>query len=266
MSNVFTRSAMHVAHLLCLLGPMLVASPITRAGDLLTTTEILLEEQGTKAYVLGYYFGADPHSPLSFTSFVDPSGNSFSYATVPGSTYLGQSLSLAGSGTLDQNGNYDVSATLDFGGKILQIIGKEKESADGHTVQSDDNTSFGGKKTGDTHYLGTIKQPNNTSDITEGWMTDENSDHISKSDFGGTDKLNKDGDWEFTIVPKFANQASPPPSIFSTGFTPVNGGAGDFTVTISPVPEPPAVTMLLLGVLILAFCRKRVTSGLTLTS
>jgi hypothetical protein len=266
--NAISRTSKASLCSLCLLCSTLVAPSIAQAGDLFITTEVLLEEQGTNAEVLGFLFGADSTSSLSFTSFVDPSGNSFSYSTVAGSHYLGQRISLTGSGTIDASGNYDVTASLDLGGTLLQIAGKETVSPDGHIVTSEKDETNKDVKTGDTHYKGEIGQPNDTSKIVEGWQTDAKGEHVSKSDFGGTDKYDKTtDDWVFTIVPNDLQQQNPPPFVFSFGFSPAGGGDGTFTATISTVPEPPTITLSLLSTLVLlTYFRLRQAPRQTLTS
>jgi hypothetical protein len=182
-------------------------SSVARADLLSITTEVLFEEQGTTALSLGSVFGADATSPISFTSFVDPSGTSFSYATVPGSMYLGQSLTITGSGTLN-TGNYHVSASINLGGIVLDILGEEQviPIVDEKSVEiiSDKDEMKKGKKTGDTH-----------SDIVETGLGGDNpmsagKGHRTKADgteedgtgWKGKDKWNKKTEeWDWTIFP-----------------------------------------------------------------
>lgn len=256
MFLILARPTKPLLSIAFLFGTIVAGSAVARADLLTTTTELLFEEQGTSAIVLGSTFGADPRSPLSFTSFIDPSGSSFSYATISGSTYLGQSLTISGSGMLDA-GNYDVSASINLGGAILQILGKEtvKENPDGSvTITSDKDKIEDGKKTGDTHTETRLTglggdDPKSHAD---GHLTEPDGTTTPDSDFSADDTWNKKTKkWEWDG--HFDVMGGPVPDVFSSGFTPAEGGAGTFT-TIITAPEPSTLKLFLPGLLILLVC------------
>jgi hypothetical protein len=240
-------------------------------ADLLTTTEIMIEHQATSALVLGSMFGPDPSSPLSFLSFVAPSGDSFSFATVAGTTYLGQDLALSGSGAVDSTGSYDVLTNIKLGLAELQIFGKEvrKENEDG-TVEftSDtDDTDKDGKKTGDSHSVLTITPDSSGRHTSKfvGYLTDKDGKKIPKSDLRGADRWNtKTKEWDILTSPDFPGEPGSPPVIASQGLSPEDGGPGTFTTTISAVPEPSALILAVTGAplgLVYAWWRQRAPRG-----
>jgi hypothetical protein len=61
-------------------------------------TEIMMETEGAEMTFIGRYFGPDNTSPLSFTSNQDIADQSFSFSLNPGTTYLGQSMTLRATG------------------------------------------------------------------------------------------------------------------------------------------------------------------------
>jgi hypothetical protein len=248
----------------------LVAGQDGRA-DLLTATEMMIEHQATSALVLGAMFGPDQSSPLSFQSFVAPSGDSFSFATVAGMTYLGQDLAMSGSGAVDSTGSYDVLTNIKFGLAELQIFGKEvrKENPDGSIefTSDDDITDRDGKKTGDFHAVYTIVRDDTGRHTSKrvGYLTDKDGKKIPNSDFAGVDRWNtKTKEWDLLTSPDFPGEPGSPPVIASLGLSPEDGGPGTFTTTISAVPEPSALTLAVTGAplgLVYAWWRRRAPRG-----
>lgn len=71
------------------------AVPAARADVVIETTEMLAQIQGSDTVFMGRYFGSDPSSPILFNAQADFANRTITYSTVPGSTYLGQPLSLS---------------------------------------------------------------------------------------------------------------------------------------------------------------------------
>jgi len=220
-----------------------------KAGSIDLTTEVMIEEQSTDAYFLGGFFGVDPDSLLAFTSFVDPSTASFTYSTVLGTMFLGQSLTLTGSGTVDGSGNYDVAANGDLGGFLFQILGKEKiiDNGDGTTtvISDDDVNDAEGNKISDKHFMETVTD---TTSSGVAWLTNADGSEKTGSRRNFKDEL-VDGEWKTTILPDPSLGSSPSPIVVSSGYSPPGGGAGSFTTSIMTT-EPSQFSLLLIG----AFC------------
>jgi hypothetical protein len=74
-----------------------VASPISTT----TLTHLMIESEAVDADGLVLLFGPDFASHIVFSSLVDPLAMSYSYTSVPGSTYEGLSLTLSATGIFD---------------------------------------------------------------------------------------------------------------------------------------------------------------------
>jgi hypothetical protein len=249
MRNSAIISAKPSLGVLFLLGLIVTVQPRSRADLVLTATEVMIEETTVNVSALGFFFGVDPTSPLSFTTFVAPSGLSYSYSAVPGTTYLGQNLSLAGTGTLVASGSYHVMTAGKLGDVIWSSDGFENvtNNPDGTTTIKSDSEieDEKGKATGDYHYE--IKEDGNKSSGTGYYTALGTGQKVPKSDVDIKDTYNeKTGEWDCTITPHFIQQDQPPPVVNSVGLTPAIGGDGTFTAVVTSVPEPSPFGMLLL--------------------
>jgi hypothetical protein len=101
---------------------LILALP-AQAGPLSAITEVtetMMEVQGAEASLIGRLFGSDPKSPLSFTSSMDFTNYTFSFSLNPGSTYLGNSITLSGSGSGNATtGVFTWSTTGSLAGTLL---------------------------------------------------------------------------------------------------------------------------------------------------
>ena len=224
---------------------------LVRAGSVDPPTELMMADQEANTLILGFLFGADPHSPLNFTSNVDSTGLAFSYSLNPGSTYLGQPISLNSSGSSDSTGtNWTLSAQGMLGSTAWSTTGTATITLQGNGFKIGGTYKFGSNG-GDFH-LQSLSTANGSS--TDSGFFTKNGQQVPSSGFASTDKL-VDGDWKLTTsIP------IPPGlgiTIESTGFSPPNGGTGSFTTTV--VPEPSSLTLLLIGscgVLGCRWCRR----------
>jgi hypothetical protein len=230
---------------------LLTVVPAAVGGDVTLATEAMLEDQSALVGLLAYNFGPDPSSPLIFTSNVDASTSAFSYKSTSASpTYLGQSVSIVGSGTLDSSGNYMLSGSIMLGSTSYTTTGTVAVStlADGSTqfVEDVNILAFPPANANDVHIV-SVWLFGKSVDF--GWFT-LNKVKIAGSDFVSTDRLLPNGDEEYDLLPIF-----PPPTktpmIVTTGNQPPTGGMGSFTsTTFAAVPEPASITMAALGGLI----------------
>lgn len=104
---------------------MLLLSASGRANELsfLEATEVMLHAQAADVHVLPRLFGVDL-TPLFYSNSIDATSHAFSYATVPGTSYLGMPLSLSSSGTRD-----DVTNTWQW--SSMASLGAESWTAAG---------------------------------------------------------------------------------------------------------------------------------------
>lgn len=78
--------------------------------------EVLMFQQSQDLTYIASHFGTDPTASLNFTTHVDPAGQNFTFSLNPGSTYLGQPITLTTSGRLVQNAYWAVTMSGTFGG------------------------------------------------------------------------------------------------------------------------------------------------------
>lgn len=90
--------------------------PANAASAFAIANEIMMYEQSQDLSYIADRFGVDPASPLSFTTYVDPAGHSFTYSLKSGSTYQGRPIVLTVSGALTPERYWDVSSSGSYGG------------------------------------------------------------------------------------------------------------------------------------------------------
>jgi hypothetical protein len=102
-----------------------VNAPVVKAGELADeAAETFMETEGANATFLARIFGPDSHTTISLTSVVDETAKSFSYQSAPGSTYLGQSLMLSGSGAFNSmSGSWDLTISGQLGSQAWSGTG-----------------------------------------------------------------------------------------------------------------------------------------------
>jgi len=227
--------------------------PPAAAGPLLTVdalTELMINNQEANAELIaGILFGPDSGSPLHFTSNVDPVSSTFSYLLDSGTLYLGLSMTLSGLGAYDSGtGDFTVASSGTLGSKSWTTSGSGvvTSTVTGFSFNYDIDLFDPPEKKGDVH--GEVDRDLDTGKSTsKGWLTDKDKKKVPGSDTADTDTYNKiTGEWEIDQKPAGGGGKY---KIHSTGFSPVNGGAGNFTTTISAVPEPYTFSVVGLGVL-----------------
>jgi hypothetical protein len=207
-------------------------------------TEYLMESQGEDAVFVKTMFGTDPHSPLHFSSFVDPTAMTFSFSLVPGSTYKGLSMTLTGSGAFDSSSNtWIISSSGMLGSTSWSTLGTDVITSDTMTDQGEksnrDRIDEHGNKIGDIHDIVFIDKENPIRDFGTAILTDKDGKEIGKP-FPIRTIRRRTGAWNWEAD-------GPDFTVTSVGFTGPDGGTRSFTTTIAPVPEPSTLTLLTLG-------------------
>jgi hypothetical protein len=141
------------AALFATLGMSVVAAPLkTSMATLLSVvqlTELMIEEEGGDVSALGLLFG--PGGSIGFSSTVDTAGMSFSFSSTPGASYLGQPLSLNGTGIYNPVINIlGVSSTGTLGPTAFSTSGSASLTFSGGTAIGTEAADF---------LLGGIKSP-----------------------------------------------------------------------------------------------------------
>jgi hypothetical protein len=226
------------------------------AIDPVTLTQLMIEDEAQDSILLGSAFGVDPTSPIRFTSNVDVAGATFSYASVPNSLYLGQSVSINGTG-----GSFNpITDTLSISSTI--VLGAATISADGSIsviLVANPKTDFYKRNFPKTPVPGgdaydqecdSLTFPSGRSLATCQYTT--LAGKVFGAPFTEADKYDaKTGAWNVSeSAPHFAV------AITSEGVSPPIGGTGTFTTTIS-APEPATLPLLLSGLMVLPWARRR---------
>jgi hypothetical protein len=226
-------------------------------------SEVMMDLQSTEAQLDAAMLGVSPSSPqsLSGATSMDPSTGSFSFTLNPGSTYLGQSISDSVQGQFNSaTGSYNYTATgasaLGFKwsetGSIIPVaidlgVGEPewqlKSYGAVYTLLSYPPKYIYGQ-TDQVIILG----PGLTSpalSLRSSSLFDPMGNNLGISI--GTDQFNPlTGRYQFQDL--FQRAPKAPYRLLSfgdttTGTTPITGGAGTYTTTISSVPEPSSWVM-----------------------
>ena len=215
------------------------------AGALLVHT--MMEQQGEELLMLGIRSGPDGGSPLNFSSTVDDAALTYSFTLDSGSTYLGQSITLTGSGVFDSVNNiYDWSASGSLGAFNWTSVGTLVWSGQGPDPNGQSSTNqydSDGNKISDMHDFGTVDLGNGLSTvmIQATFADGSNNGQPSKE---GDAYDDDDGKMKYNI------DSSQFGFIVSTvGQSPPGGGIGSSTAFITSVPEPHPFVLISAGMI-----------------
>ncbi len=222
-------------------------SPLGIAGSFLSPaqlmTEVMIENQGNTATLLGYQFGAAPGSPLTFTSFVDPLGFGFTYSLVAGSTYNGEPITLNASAVFNPTTLVcEVTSTGSVGDVQWTVSGVHNITLQPDLVMDNASLLFESDLRQITAVIiVTAVRPNYTS-ADFGYLNDSHGIYIPGSDFLSSDTIS-----HAAAPTRIAfEQTAPgiPLAVLTEGESSYLGGAGFFTTTVTvPAPALPIWTV-----------------------
>jgi hypothetical protein len=243
-----------IAMVVCMAGATAARAqglPDVPAGTVVS--EVMMDVQGSEALMYGFVLGAVPGGQsLSGTSSTDMAAGSFSFSLLPGSTYLGQSISDSLQGQFDPaTSSYNWKGSGSSNGINWQLQGNvvPREVNDVGPVWKlppvEQWTFLGGlggglKSTEEVTVFGTGNPALSTRTTT--W-TDLSGKVLAES--SGWDTYDSTtGTTTELLIPKFSLKLL---GESTTSTTPVTGGPGTYISTINSVPEPSTWVMGLLG-------------------
>jgi len=236
-----------VAMLMALSHNAYAAQPFTRVQ---LAIEAMITAQQYDAAFIGFQFGSSSNSHLNYSSYVDPSGQSFSFGLNSGSTYLGQPITLSASGTLDPATQmWKVSSSGSYAGTPWQVTTSLVPTVAANT-SAIEYKSIAELVPGDPQG-GSPPQQYKTYIICNGswWSTDwfDSSQETCQKYAGGypigSPWVTWDIDWKDISFQwhTSSNLLSFDLSLFAQGFTPIDGGAGTFSTIVGPA-QPACVS------------------------
>ena len=239
--------ALVVAMLMALSHNAYAAQPFTRVQ---LAIEAMITAQQYDAAFIGFQFGSSSNSHLNYSSYVDPSGQSFSFALNSGSTYLGQPITLSASGTLDAATQiWKVSSSGSYAGAPWQVATSLVPTVAANTSAIEYKSIaelVPGDPQGDSP-----PEEDKIDIICEGnWsgsgLLDFSVETCQKYLGGepkGTPWTTHDGAWGDISFQwhSSSNLLSFDLSLLAQGFTPIDGGAGAFSTIVGPA-QPACVS------------------------
>jgi hypothetical protein len=210
-------------------------------------TESMIASVEDMSLILVADAGFDAAS-LQFTCNVDPVSGAFSYSLNSSQTYQGLAFSLSTSATFDSSlGQYDWTTTGQLGSATWNGNG----SITWTPGDPPDNTNA---DIGDKNYAVTsaITYDDNTMKQSDGKFTVFDNGKQVGGPYDGRDMADpQGGGLKYDFIIPGTDPLSPSPAgavIFCDGVVPpVVGGAGNFQITISSVPEPSSLLMASIG-------------------
>jgi hypothetical protein len=230
--------------------------------DWAQNTEMMMETEGAEMTFIGRYFGPDNSSTLSFTSNQNIAGQCFSFSLDPGTTYLGQSMTLKATGDFNTTTNeWDVTTNGSLGSTTWS-------SSYTAGITGDPTFFVAGKITVplpgfpllDMEVKGalfaTFPPPFPLYLVASvGTAQATVLGQPVGPTFGVFDLLFKAGAWNWATGGVFlagldANGGGHDFQVASSGqVTPVTGGLGTFTSQVQSVPEPATASLLFFGLI-----------------
>lgn len=237
-------------HALFLLVPLVALAFATpaRALPIGEVTDMLAEDSASVLALFGFSRPTLPTQTIQFTSNV--TSTSFSYTTAPLQLYDGQLLTLTGNGSYDGVSQWTMNSVGTYGALAVTTTATQTRStlpSGGILIQSDYDYYENGIKQRDLHIDLAIFPPIPGDPVwrsyDEAYFTDQSGSPIPGAQYVSWDVFNEDtGNWDIEIKPLFPQ---PPRDVYVSisGNSPIAGGAGTFTASISAVPEPSSLAL-----------------------
>jgi len=214
-----------------------VFTPIASAA------QIMLQTQSDNAAFLAKKFGVDPNSNLQFATYIDALGENFAFTLQPGSTYLGQPITM------------NVTGTFDSRSKTWKVSSAGSLAGDNWTVTSSLTISVG--ETAELQYVESQSELDSNMQILD--ITDINCNGVwhANNQSGGKTLVTYGHSpcvgyyygqkvWVFSLAfnvksgndrnstwSSYGNSLDGSIGISSSGFYPVDGGRGSFSQVIA---------------------------------
>jgi hypothetical protein len=199
----------------------------------------MMDAEGANATLLGRLFGPDNGTVLSFTYSVDNVNETFSYSSMPGSTYLGQPFSLSASGDFNStSGLWEMSASGALGSTSLNGTGSGSVT-DPPPIPTGTYSWLWGL----LDYHASVSYSAVFSSVESTASAGLSIAGTDVATFSGTDLQKFGQGWTWT-----AGQIQ----IGGFNFDILSAGndpAGTFTTQITTVPEPTALNLISIGAL-----------------
>jgi hypothetical protein len=238
--------------LLCLGSVAASASPILTTPRLIT--ELMAHDASANSSMMALFFGADFGALVPFTSHVDPANLSYSFSSQPGSTYLGQSVTVSGSGVFDSNTGVLTTTSSGMLGSTLWTTGgtlSVSRGVAGYTFTGVENfISVPGGILPPTRcvtftFTGAQLNDDGTSVAVATWMNECNNTSGTATQ---ADTFEVSG--HYLVITLLSGEVH---SIDLTdeGDSPEEGGDGDYTISFASVPEPDSLLLLSGGLAIM---------------
>ncbi len=216
-----------------------------------SAAQVMMQTQGDDAAFIAARFGVDPKSSLQYATSINASGQGFALALAPGSTYLGQAITLTATGTFDPaTQTWLVLSTGSIAGTPWTITKSMSLSPLGDVLQMDLNSSAQ-FDSGGIHNL--------TVDITGVWCNGVWYANTSTGVLGytatlspctayyyskpvatwlvisstNTDPKGNNSTWTWAT-----NSFDLDFSVVSSGSYPAGGGNGSFSTLVAPAKTP----------------------------
>lgn len=222
----------------------------TPVSDYEAAAEALITAATDTFHYLPRLFGVSP-APVSFSSEIDPAGQTLSFSTMPGQTYAGLPFVLTVDGIYKPSLlQWSFSASGELGSDSLDSAGSLFFADSSRRGATDKWFSF--KLLGvefdieSVHDL--LKLPDGTDLSSDFYTLTVNGDDVTSTNPVGFDHV--DGRTTDITFDFGYQSGTGQGSFIGSGSSDATTGAGLFTIQV--VPEPPGISLMLVGILGLA--------------
>jgi hypothetical protein len=197
--------------------------------------EMMMEAQGANGTLIARAWGIDVASPLSFTSSTNEADQSFTCSSLPGSTYLGESISVEVSGAYNEPLEiWELSSLIQRGDESCEGTGTAQFATRAETAEAEWAWPVvpGHPMLLDYHLETTYGIPGPTISI--GLIT-STVNHLETGRYRCRDRLQADGTWKWQQKKRRGGRGDDF-GVVSEGFVDPGTGDGFSTMVIGPSP------------------------------